>query len=351
MVFLGLISYSLYLWHWPFIVFQRQSIIDVPGSSERNIKLAVLCLSTIVATLSWRFVERPFRKGKLVLKGKSAFVFAGATSAMLFLAGLAILVARGFPSRYSPEAVHFASYAQVDISGPYRTGICYINSSKADFSPANCLRVDPSRENVLLFGDSHAAQLWYGLSNVSPNINFLEATSSGCEPTLSHRMLDTARCNAIMDYVINDFLPRQHVDAVLLTARWEARDLQALGLTLARLKERQVNVILLGPIIQYDSSLPRLLAMSSRMKDASLPARHELLKYRELDSEMATLASTNWHVPYISYFKLLCNGTNCDRYAGGDVPLQFDYGHLTSEGSLFVAQKMKVSGAFPGAPF
>jgi len=346
-VFLGLISYSLYLWHWPFIVFQRQSIIQIPGASERNIKLGVLCLSVIVATLSWKFIEGPFRKGKLTLKGKSAFAFAAASSVVLLLAGSAILVARGFPSRYTPEEVQVASYAGENVSGPYRIGTCYINSTRANFSPASCLRVDPSRENVLLFGDSHAAQLWYGLAKVSPNINFLEATSSGCEPTLSHRALDTERCDAIMDYVINKFLPTQHVDAVLLTARWEEGDLNALASTLAHLKEQKVNVILLGPIIQYDSALPRLLALSLIRNDSSLPARHELIKYRTLDAEMAALASTKWHVQYISYFKLLCNDTQCDRYASKDVPLQFDYGHLTSEGSLLVAQRMKASGAFP----
>jgi hypothetical protein len=206
---------------------------------------------------------------------------------------------------------------------------------------------DPTKENALLFGDSHAAQLWYGLANVSPNVNFLEAASSGCEPTLTHRVLDTQRCNAIMDYVFDDFLPKHHVDVVLLAARWEPADLSALGAALNRLKEQKVDVILIGPIIQYDAYLPRLLVLSLKRHDASLPARHELMKYRTLDAEMATLASTVWHVPYMSYFKLLCDGSNCDRYADTDVPLQFDYGHLTKEGSVFVAQKIRASGAFP----
>jgi len=75
-----------------------------------------------------------------------------------------------------------------------------------------------------------------------------------------------------------------------------------------------------------------------------MPARHELREYRILDAKMANLASTVWHISYVSYFKLLCDVNDCEVYAGKDIPLQFDYGHLTSEGSVIVAQRIKASG-------
>src|SRR5580704_1090978 len=66
-VFIGLISYSLYLWHWPIIVFQGVGTFLVSGVSERVVKLAIIVASLIAGTISWKFVEIPFRSGSLKL--------------------------------------------------------------------------------------------------------------------------------------------------------------------------------------------------------------------------------------------------------------------------------------------
>ena len=60
LVFIGLISYSLYLWHWPVIVFQRTDAIFAPETTGA-VKVALVGASIGIAFLSWRFVERPFR--------------------------------------------------------------------------------------------------------------------------------------------------------------------------------------------------------------------------------------------------------------------------------------------------
>ena len=62
MVFIGLISYSLYLWHWPIVVFAKQVLINEWTDLEASVILAVIIL---LSTLSWRFVETPFRNRRL----------------------------------------------------------------------------------------------------------------------------------------------------------------------------------------------------------------------------------------------------------------------------------------------
>jgi peptidoglycan/LPS O-acetylase OafA/YrhL len=344
MVFIGLISYSFYIWHWPIIIFQRMSMIQIPGASSRNVKAVILILSIVTATLSWRYIETPFRKGKLYLSGTATFKFAAVTTLGMIVAAGCILGFRGFPSRYSAQEIKIASYAKEQ--GTYRIGTCFLTSGNlaGDFDAKDCMRMDSTKKNYLLLGDSHAAQLWYGLANAFPNVNFLEATSSGCEPTLKHKVFDLRRCTVTMDYVFNDFLPKTHVDLVILAARWESEDMSYIGPTIEALKRQGINVVLFGPIMQYDSPLPRLLAVSLKSNNPSLPARHELTKYRTLDGEMASLASTQWNVPYVSFFKLLCPNDVCLEYAGEDVPIQFDYGHLTSQGSLLFGARLKDSG-------
>ena len=350
LVFIGLISYSFYIWHWPIIVFQKLSMIQVPDASGRSVKAVILVISIVLATLSWRYIETPFRKGKLYLSGASTFKFAAATTLGLVVVAAFILGFRGFPSRYSPEEIKVASYAKEQNT--YRIGTCFLTSGNQakDFDAADCMRQDSSKKNYLLLGDSHAAQLWSGLAAAFPNLNFLEATSSGCEPTLRHKVFDLRRCTVTMDYVFNDYLPKHHIDQVLLAARWEPRDIGYIGPTIKALHQQGINVILFGPIMQYDSPLPRLLAASLKSKNPSLPLQHELTKYRMLDEQMALLASTEWKVPYISYFKMLCPNDVCLEYAGKDVPIQFDYGHLTSEGSMLVATRLKDTGQLVPIP-
>jgi peptidoglycan/LPS O-acetylase OafA/YrhL len=341
MAFIGLISYSLYLWHWPLIVFQKMSMIQVPGAPGRNVKAALFLASLLLATLSWKYIETPFRKGQLYLSGRSAFVFAGASTLLLIIGAGCILSFHGFPARYSPEEIKIASYTA--DQNQYKLGTCFLASGNTarDFDKADCMRMDSAKSNYLILGDSHAAQLAYGLVTVFPEINFLEAASSGCEPTLGVRTFDVERCVATMRYVFNDFLPSHHLDGVLLAARWEPGDLDRLGDTIRTLKSRGVPVILIGPIVQYDSALPRLLAVSIRTKDSALAYRHELTSYRRLDKTMASLASQDWKVPYVSYFQLLCPKGHCIQYAAHDLPLQFDYGHLTTQGSVLFAQTLK----------
>jgi peptidoglycan/LPS O-acetylase OafA/YrhL len=358
-VFIGLISYSLYLYHWPVIVFQRMSMIQFRDASNRSVHASILVFSIILASVSWRFVEIPFRSGKWMLKGASAFKFASAGALGLTTIGIGVLVLRGLPGRYTPREIAISSYMGTSL--PTRSGKCFIESGEAvtrNFDAEDCLRQDASRKNYLLIGDSHAAHLWYGLKTVFPEINYLQANASGCEPTLERkqtRLLDPLDnllwgdiCRPMMEYVYNDYLPRHHVDQILIAARWEPEDLPRLDHTIRTLKVEGFNIVLFGPIVQYDSPLPQLLVTSLKENDPLMPARHRLVRYLTLDKELAERAATTWGITYVSYFKLLCPQQVCLEYADKDVPLQSDYGHLTWAGSVLVSQKLK-RGRYLGA--
>ena len=356
-VFIGLISYSLYLWHVPIIILQRMSMLQIPNASNHVLKGTILIVSIIVATLSWWFVETPFRKGRLMLKGASAFKFAAVSAGLLAVLGVGILALHGLPSRYTHQQLALASYIDTDVPG--RSGTCFIESGGATtktYDAADCLRQDPSRKNYLLIGDSHAAQLWYGLHNVFPNVNFLQTTASGCEPAMQDkqvRLLDRLDnhlfgdiCRPMMNYVYGDYLVHHRVDRILLAARWEQDDLSRLDYTIRTLKGRGLDILLFGPIIQYDSDLPWLLVTSLRKNDPALPFEHRLTRYEGLDQEMSKLAANTWGVSYFSYFKQLCPGKVCTEYLGSETPLQSDYGHLTMAGSMLVSEKLKADPNF-----
>jgi peptidoglycan/LPS O-acetylase OafA/YrhL len=349
MVFIGMISYSLYLWHWPLIVFQGSDGLLIKGFSPKLTKLALIFASFAVATLSWRFVEQPFRDRRQ-LSRPVIFRVASVAAAALLAAGISILATNGFPSRYPPEAVRVASFlvnTDAKTDAEYRVGTCFLTSKDTykDFNPSICLRQDAHKHNDLLLGDSHAAQLWYGLSATFKDVSLMQATASGCKPTLDQSHSVETKCSRLMGHIFTDYLPRHHVDALIIAARWDASDIGPLQETLAWAHQREIGVVLFGPIVQYDSALPRLLALSIKSNDPSIPSLHRVAYYERLDAEMAHLAETVSGVRYVSYFKMLCRQSSCLEYADAGVPLQSDYGHLTDSGSLLVAAKLRDAGA------
>jgi peptidoglycan/LPS O-acetylase OafA/YrhL len=349
MVFIGMISYSLYLWHWPLIVFQGTDGLLIRGFSPRVTKLALILASFALATLSWRFAEQPFRDRRQ-LSRTMIFRVASVAATILLVVGTIIVVSNGLPSRYPAAAVNVASFldnTDTKTDAQYRVGTCFLTSkdSYKDFDPSICLQQDSHKRNDLLLGDNHAAQLWYGLSATFKDINLMQATASGCKPTLDQSHSVEEKCSRLMEYIFTDFLPHHPVDSLIIAARWDADDLQALQETLAWAHQRRMEVVLLGPIVQYDSALPRLLALSIKSNDPAIPSMHRVAYYEHLDAEMARLAVTIPGVRYVSYFKMLCLQSSCLEYAAAGVPLQSDYGHLTGSGSLLVAAKLRDTGA------
>jgi len=348
-VFLGLISYSLYLWHWPVIVFNSLGV-GTEGLSLNVRKVLIATVSIVLGTLSWRFVERPFRSGVKGTPNSRIFAVAGICAAVPTLVACIFLISGGMKSRFPPRAIEVASYLENPEAGDrwhYRIGSCFITSLTyfKDFDQSTCLTPDPTKPNYLIFGDSHAAHLYYGLATEFPQDHMLQATASGCMPFIKQVVHARPDCAEIVDLVLKDYLPKSHLKAVLLGANWEPKDIDDIGKTLAYIKGLGVQPILFGPVVQYDTPLPRLLAVSIKNSDATLAERHQLPMSRPLDLEMANLAETVWDVPYVSYFGALCQGKECLEYASPDVPLQGDIAHFTARGSVAFAERLKAMHA------
>ncbi len=118
--FIGLISYSLYLWHWPIIVFQLSSAMIVPENTSRRLTQVILAVVSIaVATLSWKYVEQPFRAGRWRPNRRQLFATAGIASATLAAVGAVMLAYHGMPNRLPPDA---RSVAALLDRPPVRSG-------------------------------------------------------------------------------------------------------------------------------------------------------------------------------------------------------------------------------------
>jgi len=341
-VFIGLISYSLYLWHWPVMVGAQMNSFLFGGAPAMAIKIGTVLVSIVLATISWWFIERPFRNGPLKLAQKPLFQLAGVAAAALVAVGVAGQFDQGLAYRYSPRVQQIADLLTDKSHRQMREGSCFLPSGSTvdDFDMA-CVKQDPQRRDYLLIGDSHAAHLWYGLAKAMPTVNVMQATASGCKPTLTHPGSAEERCVALMDRMFDDYLPAHKVDTVVLAARWKRDDLPRLEATLTRLRAQGLDVIVFGPIIEYRSPLPRLLAVSDRMHDPDF-VDEQRVDVSAVDRAVGKLARQKG-VRYVSLASAMCPGGHCLEVDGKGYPVQFDYGHLTGSGSEILARRVVAS--------
>ena len=305
-------------------------------------RTALIAAMIGIAWLSWKFVEMPFRaKGRAISKYTVFGVTGSATVSALALCGLILLVG-GAPFRFPERVVAIGSYLAYDPKPAFRGGQCYLSTNRQQLDVENCMKLDRTRPNYLLVGDSHAAHLWFGLSSAMPDVNVMQATASACRPAVMPvSLLDTRACPKLMQFVFNDFLANNKVDKVLLSASWKDEDIPGLVDTLDALKSRGLDVTVLGPIVEYDGALPRLL-VDGIMRNRPVAQGMRTSGIWERDQAMRRIV-TSRGAAYLSVYDSVCRDGRCDEFAEGDIPLQFDAGHLTAEGSVEVARRLSAS--------
>ena len=344
--FIGLISYSLYLWHWPLVVFYRL-FVNQPSRIE---KAALLLICAAAATISWRFIEKPFREKPYKLKAFGTLAAGGAV--MIFTA----VTSAALPSlidsvfKYPSRAMEVLSYAKIDETH-MRAGTCFLLSSDIkNLVDNNCLAVRDKGPNYLIIGDSHAAHLWSGLQTSYPAVNFLQATAAGCAPVLGHKRRGPV-CVEMMQYIFERFLPLVHLDGIIISAQWRSDDvLPQLIKTANTARSYADRVIVFGPIVEYDQALPRIIARAIALheSEAKFAELHRLGLPQKIDS-IFSVALKNGPIEYVSVYRGLCT-QDCEIWATKTAPLQFDQSHLTCEGSIELARKVGPQ-LFPNIPF
>jgi peptidoglycan/LPS O-acetylase OafA/YrhL len=335
----GLMSYSLYLWHWPLLALARY--LEIATTPALAVAFAGLLLA--VSILSWRYVERPFRAQGTPLRRRAGPILAGGLISLLVASG-GIVLARGVPDRFPADVAKVASYYDYADRRQFREGSCFLTTrfgSMASFDKATCLNRSDHKPNYLLIGDSLAAHLWIGLSTVFPDVNILQATASGCKPTLDTH--GPGYCVDLMTYALRDFLPKAHLDGVVMSGNWVFEDPASLAATVTYAKRYTPLVVVLGMIPVHDMELPNLLARSLTAHRPDLVLEHQLDYTWDIEAAIEQAVGPK---NYMSLLEPLCPARKCVVYASPSVPLQFDKSHLTSEGSVYLARQLKAGGLF-----
>lgn len=214
-VAIGLASYSLYLWHWPILVFLKHTLVRQSALST----MAALAGTAVLSYISWRFVEVPFRSSKRLRTPRAAFTFGALASSAVIAAGMLVWFQQGIPSRINTELVAI----QDDITW---NGIEYESDSPSGVA-IGAPRLDAKPPDFVLWGDSHGmavAELVDSLarehdisgvaflSSGRPPITGLWKPLKGLEQEKETTTLNQARLDKIIQSGTKD---------VILIGRWD----------------------------------------------------------------------------------------------------------------------------------
>lgn len=218
--FIGLISYSLYLWHWPLLVFSKY-----PATEGRSVllRLALLTASVALAVVSWKYVETPFRKRQVFQRRGSLFAAGGASLASLLVLGLWIKSSDGFPARLSPEV---RSYLDGKSHFAFRNQITLPQSVAGQFVELGG-REATEPITVLIWGDSHAMSVTPVIDELCRQFSRrgIQATHASTAPVLGYASTGPSSLkddSPAYSKAVFDYIAAQHVKNVVLAAYWSA---------------------------------------------------------------------------------------------------------------------------------
>jgi len=336
-VLLGKISYSIYLVHWPIIVFSSY-LID---TSSAEAKLALCAASIASAILLYYGVERPIHVRRLVLRTTGQFY-----SAMLPVAAVLIAVctsaatSNGWLWRYEPPIAGLLDPVNASLGLPAVPYRCFLTPTDTwnALDPRCYTLIANQKPNVILVGDSTAAVLYPGLKAVlAESANLYLWAGSACVPALDVPRPDRPNCPGSNDRFFRHTIADTRYDLVILSGHGGYPELQQ-GFPAIKtiLNEKGVPFILLGDVPTY-AEIPRAVVAKHGKIDGlddvmAASLAHKCLEENGLDRLVDASE-------FFSTRAIFCKD---DRpiYRDGVHLFQRDWFHLTQAGALYLAKAL-----------
>ncbi len=356
LVFFGLISYALYLWHYPAIEFYK----ELSGSLEisTTAAAAIFLFTTFVSYLSYKHIEKPFRKVRSLAKEETFQVF-GKEIYRPFIVSLGCIL---FFIAASEGLKSWQKHENKKIFGDSAKGKassfsaeCLIEE-KVDFSSdfvAKCVKGEKKKDfEVLLIGDSHAWRYSSGLIEWAEKNNYSLAAlgSTKCPSFIDN---GKALCADFLTLVNNIVAQNKNLKYVILADRWDDdaklgdEFTQKLSSNIKHYTDSGKQVVILGlvPVFEFDpvkcisreNALIRQATNFFEKKICGKAERSKAMPANEFLSRFFSKMVSEYDVKYFDPKKYLCDENFCYSIINGQV-LYTDYHHLDFDGSHYIAK-------------
>src|SRR5579883_366629 len=364
LVMIGLISYSLYLWHWPFLVFAKY-VFDTKLTEFQTV--IILLASVFTAWISYIWIETPIRQKSILIHPKTFILTITVAICTIAGTGLLIDLNNGFPERLPPtiltayqEAFHHSSTTcqTVRIS----KNVSVISNSDKSETP-----------DFLLWGDSHAAMLLPMIEKMASQYH-LTFWYYSCIPVLDvyqvneHGSLTGSNCYISNHEMIN-IIEQKHIKNVLLASFWtqftEGREIPMEGAgqrdpfyadetikstspsqarvvfqkhfieTIKKLESANANVWIMKQVPAHRywiaNQLAKVLKFGGDTNKIGRPLSEYLKRQLFVNSVFDGLKTQKTHI--LDPTPLLCDNYFCHGIEQ-DHALYFDFNHLSDYGAL-----------------
>ena len=349
-VFFGLISYSLYLFHFPIFAFFRY--LELLDSNLYSIILFII----LISSLSYYFIEKTFRNKKLISFRKVCIILIIIIICLISFNSY-VIYKDGFNQRYNLPNTFKLSNFHVIENKEFSMNYNYDNYD--------------SRKNVLIVGNSHGEDMLriLSLTSLSNEIYFNLASpkirKDDYNFQVKYLLLFLQENKAIIDRYNGDFLNHlekqyNNADLIILSTKYFPIDLNILDELLQNLKRDNKKVILFDNALQIStkagSNLNRLdnfvyenkrLPNSSELTKIEKEIFEDLNSTRDVNLKLKEIANNN-NVYLIERKKIFCDliKKKCPAFIGGKYKIYYDYGHITSKGAEFFARKIEKNKLF-----
>lgn len=353
-VFVGLISYSLYLWHWPLIVFTKHL---TNAALTPLLQFALASATLALSIVSWRYVERPFREGRFLWRTRrQRYLGAGAASIGLALVGAVINVTHGLPGRMSSEAETLAGMSN-DYS-PVRAR-CHKGGSAADLFSETCALAGDRSADIIVLGDSHGVELSFALNEAAMvhHSSVRQVTASSCPPFIGFISRERPECAKYVAGILAALssVPPSRVFVVAHYFNWLG-DVGSDSLwpkveaTVQFLRAQGHSVVLVGATPPHPAGIPVPDALARWVQFGGIASAYRFAldrhKSSEIDADLARIAHA-YGASYVALSPLLCpDESGCRGYKDGKV-LYFDDNHLSLAGARTVTHELLAPAIWP----
>lgn len=388
MVFVGLVSYSFYLWHWPLLSFAR---VTQRGELSLTQGLFLVALAFALSVATWRFVETPFRARKPG-EGPAPVLTRYALASLLVGAlGISAQWSNGF-IRFAPPEIVQTEVARRD--GNPLSGRCL--RWQAQTGPIAGVECAPLAERfskrIVLWGDSHADALAPGIAHFAARSGraLHQLTMASCPPLLGARVVgpvgNFSACADFNERVIRHIATDSAVEVVVLSARWtvytensrfgiddagpltflvdetdqtHSREVsrrvfsRALESTVGKLLDAGKKVIIIGQVPELGINIPTCLARNhlpiATPRICATPTDRVLGRLDFVSRQIETVAAAHPQICTFHPSRAFCSREECPGTTGDKI-LYLDDDHLSATGAVALSDHFRFARCITPAP-
>lgn len=339
LVSIGKASYSIYLAHWPLMVFYFYTV-----SAQVTLQAAGLLIaaSMVLGYALHYTVEKPLRFNRTTTPQRKSRTLAGVS-----LAGLALIGVAAWSSPSAPTRQSVAAQAQDRA----RYGICtFFRKAKPEkdvtnFDPATCLRIAEGKTNILVLGNSISDGIYVGLLETLPSEQFAvsQAGYAGCTPAQMNRGAQFGECDEFDELRMRLALEDRH-DLVVLASQWKRYgSTQKLRTFIQSLRERGKQVLVLTGSPTFSRSAFEIAeeSLASGKVEADLYRYIEKPAAELSDGEKVRKAAESSGAHVLDIQPLLCREGACPGLTSQNRFMYYDNRHLTVEGAKYLGGALR----------